>query len=214
MAIVQNPVIGRAYGSVGGIVFSKIFGKNTMRSKPLGVKYSKSDTQVIQRNKFTVAVELGRSILGTIRYGFQQMAVGKSAFNAFISYTTKNATTVTELEAAIDYTKIVVADGTLEGVIGLTATAVTLNKVDLDWTDNSGQGDALATDISAYVLLNTTKKEELTNNIGAVRDAETQSIEVPEEWIGDDVEVYMFFGTVKGDSVCNSECAGKVVIIA
>jgi hypothetical protein len=213
MAIVQNPVIGRAYGSVGGIVFSKIFGKNTMRSKPLGVKYSKSDTQAIQRNKFTVAVELGRSILGTVRYGFQQMAVGKSAFNAFISYTTKNATTVTELEAAIDYTKVVVADGTLEGVIGLTATAVTLNKVDLAWTDNSGQGNALATDISAYVLLNTTKKEELTNNIGAVRDAETQSIEVPEEWIGDDVEVYLFFGTVKGDSVCNSEYAGKVVVI-
>lgn len=37
MAIVQNPITGRSRNKFGTAVFSKQYGKNTMRAKPLDV---------------------------------------------------------------------------------------------------------------------------------------------------------------------------------
>jgi hypothetical protein len=47
---------------------------------------------------------------------------------------------------SIDFTKLIVAKGTLMGADTPEATAETGNKVAIDWIDNSGNGDAEATD--------------------------------------------------------------------
>ena len=49
MAIIQNPVIGRARKQAGGMVFSKMYDKNVMRSKPAQVTPSNSTKQQGQR---------------------------------------------------------------------------------------------------------------------------------------------------------------------
>lgn len=50
MAIIQNPVIGRARKQAGGMVFSKMYDKNVMRSKPAQVTPSNTTKQQGQRN--------------------------------------------------------------------------------------------------------------------------------------------------------------------
>lgn len=52
MAVVQNPLIHRASGSVGNSVFSKWKTKNTLRSKSILPYPSPSPSQTLQRNKF------------------------------------------------------------------------------------------------------------------------------------------------------------------
>lgn len=50
MAIIQNPVIGRARKQAGGMVFSKMYDKNVMRSKPAQVTPSNTTKQQGQRS--------------------------------------------------------------------------------------------------------------------------------------------------------------------
>ena len=52
MAIIQNPLIGRAKRQAGGMVFQTVFEKNIMRSKPFIYRDKKSDQQLLVRQCF------------------------------------------------------------------------------------------------------------------------------------------------------------------
>lgn len=54
MAIIQNPVIGRARKQAGGMVFSKMYDKNVMRAKPAQVTPSNTTPQQGQRAFITM----------------------------------------------------------------------------------------------------------------------------------------------------------------
>lgn len=95
MAVVQNTLIGSARGKVGGTVFTKQFGKNVLKSKPLSVANPNSDKQKDQRVSLARTVELYRSISAVINQTFKSQAVGMSAFNAFTSKAKLNSFTYT-----------------------------------------------------------------------------------------------------------------------
>lgn len=58
MAIVQNPLIGRARKQAGGVVFTKIYDKNVIRSKPQAVSTSPSFNQQLNRDYFKLVTRL------------------------------------------------------------------------------------------------------------------------------------------------------------
>jgi hypothetical protein len=53
MAKIQNPIIGRASGKAGGMVFSKMYQNNVMRALPLEVAKSDTDPQKAVRDFIT-----------------------------------------------------------------------------------------------------------------------------------------------------------------
>ena len=123
MAIVQNPVTGRTKKKFGSAVFSKQFGKNTMRTKPIEVRNPKTLPQKQQRAKFSLIVELARLIMGFVRVGFKQAATGMSQFNVFVQSNISTAISGVFPNYAIDFTKIIVSKGTLTRVDGGAASA-------------------------------------------------------------------------------------------
>jgi hypothetical protein len=56
MAIVQNPIIGRASGKFGTAVFSTLFGQNILRSAPVEVRVSIEPQSIQARLSFAVAI--------------------------------------------------------------------------------------------------------------------------------------------------------------
>lgn len=52
MAIVQNPLIGKASGSAGGYVFQSYYGRNFIRRRPVGISTCYTSDQLIARDKF------------------------------------------------------------------------------------------------------------------------------------------------------------------
>ena len=93
MAIVQNPITGRTRKKFGSAVFSKQFGKNTLRSKPIEVSNPRTEKQKMQRSKFSLMVELSRMFLSFIRIGFKQSSIGMSEFNTFVKSNIKTVIT-------------------------------------------------------------------------------------------------------------------------
>mgnify|MGYP000962095823 FL=1 len=214
MAIVQNPITGRTKKKFASAVFSKQFGKNTMRSKPIEVSNPKTLKQRQQRAKFSLMVELSRSFLGFIRLGFKQFASGMSEFNAFMKSNIKAVITGAYPDYEIDFTKLIVTRGTLVGAEGGTAAAAAGHLINVAWTDNSGYGDALDTDKAMVLALNFDKKGEKHDVTTKTRGDEALALEVPASWVGDEVHVYLAFTSETGDKVADSVYLDSVTILA
>ena len=214
MAIVQNPVTGRTKKKFGSAVFSKQFGKNTMRTKPIEVRNPKTLPQKQQRAKFSLIVELARLIMGFVRVGFKQAATGMSQFNVFVQSNISTAISGVFPNYAIDFTKIIVSKGTLTRVDGGAASAAAGKKIDVIWNDNSGNGDAQATDVAMVIAINNTKKTIVQDTLTKTRLDESLQLTAPASWVGDTVHVYMAFKTPAGDKVADSTFLASVVILA
>jgi hypothetical protein len=214
MAIVQNPITGRTKKKFGSAVFSKQFGKNTMRTKPIEVRNPKTLLQKQQRSKFTLMVALARMFMGFIRIGFKQAAIGMSQFNVFVSDNISNVITGVYPAYSIDFTKLIVSKGTLTGVDGGTASVVAGRKVDIGWNDNSGNGDALATDNAMVIVINNTKKAVLQDSTTKTRADVALQLTAPLSWVGDTVHTYLAFKAPTGNSVSDSVFLASVVVLA
>jgi len=199
MAIVQNPITGRTKKKFGTAVFAKQFGKNTMRTKPIEVANPRTLKQREQRAKFSLMVELSRYILSFIRIGFKQVAIGMSEFNSFMKTNIKEVITGAYPAYTIDFTKLVVSKG---------------NKVNITWDENSGYGDALATDKAMILIINDTKKGVKADTTSRTREELFSLIEVPTSWIGDVVHVYLAFSDENGKVISDSQYIDTLTILA
>src|SRR5574344_1175407 len=110
MAIVQNTLIGKASGSVGGTTFTSWKGKNVLKSKPAQVANPRTAAQTAQRTKFIGAVASYRQMAPVVQQGFAGLAVGKSAYNAYASENIKNGSLSSDVVNMFDdLTKLKVA---------------------------------------------------------------------------------------------------------
>ena len=214
MAIVQNPITGRTKKKFGSAVFSKQFGKNTMRTKPIEVSNPKTLAQRQQRLKFSMMIVLSRMFLGFIRMGFKQVAIEMSEFNAFMKTNISNVIAGTYPDYTIDFSKLIVTKGTLTGADGGVCTAPVGHKVSTTWTDNSGYGDALPTDKAMVLVLNYDKKGEKHDTTTKTRADGLCLVDLPASWVGDEVHVYLSFSTETGNKISDSVFLGSITVVA
>lgn len=214
MAIVQNPITGRTRKKFGSAVFSKQFGKNTMRTKPIEVRNPKTQLQKEQRSKFSIMVALARLFMGFIRVSFKQAATGMSPFNVFVRSNISTAITGVFPNYAVDFANLIISKGTLTGVDAGETLAVAGHKVDIIWVDNSGNGDALATDKVMALIINNTKKAIVQDMVTKTRADASLSLTVPATWVGNQVHVFLAFKTPAGDRISDSSFLASVAIIA
>lgn len=84
MAVVQNPIINRASGSVGNSVFSKWKNKNTLRSKSINPYPEPSPAQLIVRSKFSAASRYASMLSNSYSFIFRSKSIALSPRNRLI----------------------------------------------------------------------------------------------------------------------------------
>ncbi len=213
MAIVQNPIIGKARKKFANAVFSEVFGKNTIRSKPIKVKNPKTKKQVSQRTKFKLMVYESRVLLGLIRTSFQNMAVGKSAYNAFMKANIKTAIQGSLGNWSINYNNLLVAQGPLFTPLNLVSTVDLAECIKRTWTPPIDTLDPSNNDILYTVAYDSVKAEWYYGASTTLRSAGSDEQRVPINWSGDKVFVYSFFISTDGTQCSNSVCSGSVLIM-
>jgi hypothetical protein len=213
MAIVQNPITGRTKQKFGTAVFSKQFGKNTMRTKPIEVKNPKTPDQVNQRNKFSLMVAEGRKLLSMLKVSFKSMTTDMSAFNVFIKNNIKTAITGTPGSYSIDYSLLTLAKGPLAQTQSITAGNELASKVKRTWVPPIDPLDPANLDLLYNAAYNETKKEWAYSATTTTRVTGTDQQNVPAAWSGDTVHVYSFFVSPDGSQSCDSVYSGTVVIL-
>lgn len=84
-AIVQNPVIGRARNSAGGMTFTTLFGQNIMKAKIFQINDAKSAAQLLVRAAQKTCVKIIASISSSARSVFETQPSTMSAYSKLIS---------------------------------------------------------------------------------------------------------------------------------
>ena len=85
MSKIQNPIIGRAKGQAGGMVFSTLYGSNVMRAKPFQYRDKNSTTQQKFRSLFRYAVNFAAKLKFNAADLFETPPAKMSPYSKLIS---------------------------------------------------------------------------------------------------------------------------------
>lgn len=207
MARVQNTLIGKSSGSVGGATFSSWKGINVLKSKALVVQNPKTIGQRIQRNRMTVMVALYRLIATVIYVGYKSQAVAKSAYNAFVADNIIDATDNPMGDTVnIVYGDLKVSKGTI-GVTPLTSVTGTNASpaVALAW-DDTLEPVGSADDDEVYAAVYNETQDVWGFSLAATnRSFGTVNVTLPANVVTADVlHAYLFFKSAIADTVSDS----------
>ncbi len=212
MAIINQGILGGVSGKIGNVIGGTWKGIDYLRIKPSSVANPRTEGQVDQRSKFSTVLNFLQPMTDFLRAGFKLYANKMTQFNAAMSYNLKNGVTGAYPNYSIDYGNALVTRGNLTGVVGGTADSTIASTVDVDWTDNSGSGSAMVTDKTLILLYNESRGEVVFTTSGPTRSAGSESISVPPEYTGEDVEVFLGFISEDGSKVSNSAYLGSVTV--
>lgn len=216
MAVTQNTLIGSARGKVGGTVFTKQFGKNVLKSKPLSVANPNSDKQKDQRVSLAKTVELYRSISAVVNQTFKSQAVGMSAFNAFTSKAKLNAFTYTGNGAPVlKPGSLLISKGTISPVAA-TGKEITIpaKSVSIDFPTTLSDASQASTDKAVIGLYNATAgtlRASVTNAMRSAGEATATFDNVGAA--SDDYFVYVAFISADGSKSSDSVAYDNATII-
>jgi hypothetical protein len=182
MAIVQNPITGRTKKKFGTAIFSKQYGKNTMRAKPLEVKNPRTEGQVKQRTKFKTIVDLIRQVLPLINEVYAGSLKKMSPYNKVTGYNVKNA--FVGEPPVLDHTKVVLChfEGSTISNVSLTAQADQV--MDIIWDPNTTEPEELTKALS-FVLFNCSTGAGIVFRDVVPRSTGAASLTVPPSWVGE-----------------------------
>lgn len=125
MSRAQNPLTGQMSGSMGNFVTTRLGNKNIVRAKAFEPRDAKSEAQVKQRNGFKLIVDLFPALGSIPAEGFVQRSANTSVYVAFMAANMPEAIDKSGETSVIDYSKLIVSDGSLSKVI---VTEVTLDE--------------------------------------------------------------------------------------
>lgn len=188
MAIVQNPITGRTKKKFGTAVFSKQFGKNTMRSKPMDVKNPNTIGQATQRTKFSTIVNLIRQVLTLINSVYAGTLKNMSPFNKIVSINVKNA--FTGDPPVLDHTKVILCDFEGSTVNNVTMTAQPNQVMDIAWEPNTTNPDELSTPLTLILINCITNKVMMFPDVD-IRSAGATTITAPADWVGSQTALHV-----------------------
>ena len=207
MADVWNPLIDRARGKLGNVVFSTWKNLKVLRVRVIPHN-PKTPKQTAHRNAFKLTIETMRRRLDILEIGFEPyQKLGKTALNGGTRYNYGQASLgaitanpIAPYVPIVDTTKFVFSNGPIDNILSPIITNNTIAAFQVSWTDNTNGTTALATDMAILVLLNTTPTvnvlqryyDSIAINQGDVRSAGVMTHALPAIWSGRTVAVYIF----------------------
>lgn len=191
MGKIKNGILGGVNGKVGNVVGASVNGVSYLRAVPTSFNDAKSPKQVANRMKMKVCVNFLSATKGFIRLGFRGWSKTGSAYNAAFSYNYAAAIQGNYPDITLDYSKVALSRGDLEGLYGLSVSALSATSLKVSWNDNSGVETAKSGDtIMALVYSPVLDQAIFRSNAGTRGDGES-TLNLPEQFAGQSVHVWV-----------------------
>lgn len=203
MAIIRQGILGGFSGKVANVVGSSWKGIAIMKSRPLSVANPRTAGQVAQRTKFSNVVAFAKEILSVfIKPLWDRFAVQASGFNDFVRVNISQF----ESEMPSVPADLVTSQGKMEETeMDTCASTEGAAEVDITWTDDSGEGYKLATDLVYAVVVNETQEVVSAIASTATRADELATLTIDSRTeAGDVIHVYVSFRRADGTVVSNN----------
>lgn len=229
LAVVLNPNLIKVFGSlvIGGVITSGILGGFSGKvGNVVGGKWKQTDymrvrvipknpqsvDQTHQRNRMKMVVLFARQIKSTIIDAFwNPFYSSMSGFNAFTKFNASYKTYNSEFLLPDN----VMSKGTLQGILDFAVTyTVGTGALSVTFTDNTGIGNALATDTLALICADKNGTLYGVEPDGNPRGDESASLTVASGLEPSDLVVYGFFYRGTGSALIVSDSSGIIPIEA
>lgn len=194
MAKQYGGIFANWYGRVGNVVGRIRQGRTIMSIYQPNVANPRTPAQLAQREKFSLLADFLSAVSGFLSVGFHNLDGYETGnyYSSAIGYNMKrdNVFVGQYPSTELDLTKVMISNGKVDlpYTPQCTADGTTLN---LTWADNSGMGDAVASDKVMVCAYNDDKKQSVFSLDVADRSERHGELALPTAWTGDTVNVYM-----------------------
>lgn len=168
MAIIQNPLIGRSKGKMGNAIFTKMYEKNVLRSKPIEVHNPRTDKQMKQRGLFKATTSLASQLLCVIRDGYSEVK-NMSGYNAFTKDNLGKSVVRENEDIVINWEDLVIAKGTAVPLRSVETSEVGETGLKITWPFEEGSCDGSKDDIIKVIAI-----DKETGNVELINDTATR----------------------------------------
>ena len=210
---VQNPLTGRSSGKFASAIFSTVYGNNIVRSKPVEVRDAKTEAQLAQREKFSVALSWIKMFLTVIRTGFATLAVGKSAYSAALSWYLNNGITGSPGSYAIDISNSRFVFGDISA-ISLTPGGIAIDGSEIYFTSSalSLPTGIVATDDASFIIYNVTTGAAFFYPAECTLESTNFVLPASFASVGDTVHLWIFAQSATSNNLTDDFYAGEHVV--
>lgn len=213
MGTFKKGILGGFRGKVGSVVGSRWRGKYVMRSVPEFDDRPPSEAQVKVRAKFGLVAHFLNPLKPIVGKYFGKKQKDKSPFNLATSYHLKKAVIEVGNEFVIDYPMVLISKGDLSGLQSPVLTAPSANMLQLDFTDNTGQGFAKADDQLLVVLYVANLDEYQLLTPAGKREETAVNLPIPQYWSGQEITAWATFVDAEGKRAATSSYLGEVTAV-
>jgi hypothetical protein len=203
MSKAQNPMTGQMSGSMANFVTTTRGGQNVIRAKAFNPKDAKTEAQLKQRGGFKMVAEEYTNLGGITDEGFPEVQDGQSAYSLFMAANLSGAIDKSGTEAVIDYTKLVIANGTLPAVI-VTGATVKPEGIEIRYQSNQKIPKVSATDELVAVAKTQLGELLLEKQVRGTESTGTILIEYPGIQVADVKGCYVFVHNADGSKASKS----------
>lgn len=202
MGKIKAGILGGFSGKVGPVIGSSWKGISTMKQRPESVANPRTPAQVAQRSRMTQIVAVSRLLLASIIQPlWNPFAQRKSGYNAFV----QENIVAFDANGLATPSSFFSSRGSLLGVVGGSVSAsAAAGNVDANWTDNSGQADALGSDELTAVVWNETQDRWYTEVGGDTRENPNHLVPTAGIASGDTLHVWLGFARPNKSKVSDS----------
>lgn len=181
---------------VGNVVGRIRQGRTILAIYQPNVFNPRTPLQIAARGKFAALTRYLSSIAPAIKVGYHDLDGYKTGnpFSAAVGYNYKldgiTSTSATG-DVSVDASKVIVSLGKVDLPLSPSFNAEG-GQVTISYADNSGHGDALASDYICVVVHNDTKSEGAYYPNVATRAERNAVIAMPTSWSGDTLHIWVF----------------------
>ena len=190
MSKIQNPIIGRAKGQAGGMVFSTLYGSNVMRAKPFQYRDKNSTTQQKFRSLFRYAVNFAAKLKFNAADLFETPPAKMSPYSKLISQI-RPAFTLSGSTVAFNPNTMEIGQGSIPTPDSLTLTNNGLTGSQFVFDSDNLQDTEHLTDTIAVLAVSKDGTQVAVCPCTETRANEQCVIDLPADLIAYDQDVYV-----------------------
>ena len=215
MGKLNQGILGGFSGAVGTVVGStNRKGEDIIRAKSKKARPASTAGQVKQQTKFALVTGFMQGVNPVLNAGLKNAARAEniSPYIYACRHALNNALTGTDQDPELDYANVLLSQGALSRIPGVTAVLVD-NEVEFSWSDLLTTQKGELTDTVCLVVYNATNRE-LSFSADTVRSAKTASVAIPYSIAGDTLLFYLFFRSATDPvQVSTSQYLGSAEIV-
>jgi hypothetical protein len=212
MGTFKKGILGDFRGKIGTVIGTKWRGRSVMRSLPSGRKGKPNQAQLEQQAKFALMIKFLQPLSSLVKQTYDSSPADMTGINKAISDNLRNAITGVYPAFTVDYAKVLLSKGILPDGGSPAAASTVAGKLTFTWADDSGTGDALATDMAFVAVYNEALNRWIFRQNTAARNAGTYTLDVT-AFSGKPVQTYIGFISADGSSVSSSLFTGQVNVL-